>query len=103
MTLARKVIFARTQSQLIRFCYSQPGAKALQLMGTRAHEVRAYTSSLVSKGTSAIDDILMAGNWRSHNTFTNHYLRDISQQEGDLLRIGPIVAGQKVVIHTSVQ
>ena len=90
-------------SQLIRFCYSQPGSKALQLTGTRAHEVRAYASSLVSKGTSAIDDILMAGNWRSHNTFTNHYLRDISHQEGDLLRIGPIVAGQKVVIHTSVQ
>jgi len=78
MTLARKATFVSTISgwisQLIRFCYSQPGTKALQLSGTRAHEVRAYASSLVAKGTSAIDDILMAGNWRSHNTFTNHYL-----------------------------
>jgi len=45
--------------------------------------------------------LLMAGNWGSHNTFTNHYLRDIFQQEGDLLKLGPIVASQKVVVHTS--
>lgn len=88
-------------SQLIRFVYSQPGKKALELTGARAHEVRSYAASLVSKGTTAIEDILSSGNWKSHNTFTDHYLRDISQQEGEMLKIGPIVAGQKVVIHTS--
>lgn len=87
-------------AQLIRFVYSQPGNKALELTGLRAHEVRAYSASLVAKGTTAIEDILSAGNWKSHSTFTQHYLRDISQQEGDMLRLGPIVAAQKVVIHT---
>lgn len=86
-------------SQLIRFCYAQPGKKALEITGSRAHEIRAYSSSLVSKGTSALEDILSSGNWKSHSTFTDHYLRDISQQEGDLIRLGPIVASQKVVIH----
>ena len=88
-------------SQLIRFVYSQPGSKALKLTGTRAHEVRAYATSLVSRGTYALEDILQAGNWKSHSTFTEHYLRDLSSQEGDLLRLGPIVAGQRVVVHTS--
>ena len=87
-------------SQLIRFVYAQPGKKALELTGSRAHEVRAYSASLVSKGTPAIDDVLAAGNWKSHNTFTDHYLRDLTLQEGEMLRLGPIVAGQKVVIHT---
>ena len=88
-------------SQLIRHCYSQPGAKAIQLTGARTHEVRAYAATLVSRGTSSIDDILAAGNWKAHTTFTHHYLRDITRQEGNMLRMGPIVAGQKIVIHTS--
>lgn len=88
-------------SQLIRHCYAQPGAKAIQLTGSRAHEVRAYAATLVSRGTSSIDDILAAGNWKAHTTFTHHYLRDITRQEGNMLRLGPIVAGQKIVVHTS--
>ena len=87
-------------SQLIRYCYSQPGSKALELSGTRAHEVRAYATSLVSKGTTALEDILQAGNWKRHNTFTQHYLRDLSNLEGELIKLGPLVAGQRVVVHT---
>jgi len=86
-------------SQLIRFCYNQPGKKALELSGTRAHEIRAYASTLVSKGTASLEDILQAGNWRKHSTFTLHYLRDISKQEGEHIRLGPIVAGERVIIH----
>ena len=85
-------------SQLIKFCYSQPGTKAIELVGVRAHEVRAYATTLVSKGSTALEDILQAGNWKRHNTFTNHYLQDISIQEGELLNLGPLVAGQQVVV-----
>jgi len=85
-------------AKLIHFCYNQPGNKALKLTGTRAHEVRAYASTLVSRGTSALEDVLQSGNWKSHSTFTSHYLKDIADQEGELFKLGPIVAGQKIII-----
>jgi len=89
-------------AKLIQFCYHQPGSSALQLTGARAHEVRAYASTLVARGTSALEDVLQAGNWKSHSTFTSHYLRDLAQQEGDLMKLGPIVAAQKIIMpHSS--
>ena len=44
-----------------------------------------------------LEDILHTCSWKSHNTFTNHYLKDITIFQDGLLRVGPIVAAQRVV------
>jgi len=84
-------------SHLIEFAYKSPGPRALQLTGKKAHEVRAYASSLVHKGCWSIEDVVASGQWTNPNTFIDHYLRDLSEQADGISRVGPIVAGQKVI------
>jgi len=84
-------------SSLISLCYKQPSQTATSLSGRSTHEIRAYASSLVHKGCWAIEDILQSGTWTSNQVFINHYLRDFTEQEGSLRRLGPIVAGKKIV------
>ena len=63
----------------------------------KAHEVRALAASLVFKGGVALDDIMASCFWRSHLTFTNFYLKDLCWHNGDVMKIGPMVAAQHVV------
>ena len=43
-----------------------------------------------------LGDILKAAQWRSHNTFTSFYLKDMTLHEEDILRLGPLVTAQQV-------
>jgi len=84
-------------SSLLSYCYRQPGHTAVTLSGRSTHEIRAYASSLVHRGCWSLEDIMQSGSWTSNQVFVNHYLRDIAEQEGSLHRIGPLVAGKKIV------
>ena len=84
-------------SDLIQFCYKNPGNLAISLSGRSTHEIRAYAASLVHKGSWAMEDVLASGQWSNNLTFIDHYLRDLTEQQGPISRLGPIVAGQKVV------
>ena len=84
-------------TSLIEYCYKQPGKQAIKLSGRNTHEIRAYASTLVHKGSSNLEDVLAAGQWTNQLVFIEHYLRDITEQQGALHRLGSIVAGQKVV------
>jgi len=68
-----------------------------QLHSIKAHDVRAMSASLSLLRSVSLDQILQAAGWRSHNVFTQFYLRDLSAQSEDLLRLGPLVASQTVV------
>ena len=49
-------------------------------------------------GVRISDAILDACYWEFHNTFTNFYLNDLSWHHGQMLKLGPIVSAQNVVI-----
>merc|ERR1712121_47109 len=58
-----------------------------QLLHVRAHEVRALASSWDALKQVSFSDIMAACRWRSHSTFSDYYLRDISCIEGELLAL----------------
>ena len=84
---------------LIHRVYKEANQEACQLAGRDVHLVRKYASTLLFHGSSDMDSLLQACSWKSHNTFTDFYLRDLTGMEQDLLRLGPIVAAQHVVNH----
>ena len=88
---------SRWITDLIHFAYKQPGSKALSLSGRNAHEVRAYAATLVQKGCRNMEDVLAAGQWSGTLVFVDHYLRDMTEQQGNISKLGPIVAAQKVI------
>ena len=63
----------------------------------RAHETRGIAPSLLFKKNFAVDKVLKTGTWRSHTTFTRHYLRDFAHRSLDTFHLGPVVVAQALV------
>ena len=63
----------------------------------RARETRGIAPSILFRKNFAVDQVLKAGTWRRHTTFTRHYLRDIAHKSLDTFHLGPVVAAQAVV------
>ena len=59
--------------------------------------MRGIAQSLLFKKNFAVDQVLKAGTWRRHSTFTRHYLRDIAHKSLDTFHLGPVVAAQALV------
>ena len=58
---------------------------------------RGIAPSILFRKNFAVDQVLKAGTWRRHTTFTRHYLRDIAHKSLDTFHLGPVVAAQSVV------
>ena len=82
-----------------KFCYSKVGDTDMDSFGVRAHNVRAFAASKAFYGDVSMDQILQACHWKSHNTFTSFYLKDLSgQNQKDLsYHLGSFVAAQRVM------
>ena len=70
---------------------------ALPVPAPRARETRGIAPSILTRKNFAVDQVLKAGTWRRHTTFTRHYLRDIAHKSLDTFHLGPVVAAQSVV------
>ena len=78
-------------------------SRAYELSGTaqpvpapRARGTLGIAPSLLFKNF-AVDQVLKAGTWRRHTTFTRHYLRDLAHRSLDTFHLGPVVAAQALV------
>ena len=44
----------------------------------------------------SLEQILAACHWKSHNTFTQFYLKDVAWADSELYHLGPVVAAQQI-------
>ena len=70
--------------------------EALTLHQVKAHDVRAFAASKAFQGGISLDQILAAYHWKSHNTFTQFYLKDVAWADSELFHLGPVVAAQQI-------
>ena len=56
--------------QTVILCY--------ELSDTKAHDVRAFAASKAFQSGVSLEQILSACHWKSHNTFTQFYLKDVA-------------------------
>ena len=83
--------------QTILLAYENSNPESQQLYQVKAHDVRSMAASLAFKGGISLNEILQACFWKSHNTFTNFYLKDLCWHNGQILKLGPIVSAQHVI------
>ena len=80
--------------EVIKGAYAANG-RALDDLSPRAHEVRAWATSLALARSCTLADILQAAYWRSSSTFIKCYLRDITiRGEDGSSSLAPCVAAQ---------
>ena len=89
---------------MVSFWLQKMISRAYQLLGRsvpdpppRARETHGITPSLPFKKNFAIDQVLKAGSWRRHTTFTRHYLRNLAHRSLETFHLGPVVAAQALV------
>ena len=65
----------------------------------KAHTVRSISASLGFTANRSLYQVLKAGTWTRHNTFTNFYLKRFSVRKLDkfAVELGPLIAAQSVV------
>ena len=65
----------------------------------KAHDVRSMSASLAFKGGASLEQILGSCYWKSHNTFTIFYLKDVAWQSHDQsdYKLGPVLSAQHIV------
>ena len=71
----------------------------MDLIGVKPHDVRAFAASKAFYGGTSMDQIMQACHWKSHNTFTKFYLKDLAaqdQKEGSY-HLRSFVAAQQVM------
>ena len=77
-------------------CYQLSDQEAHVLHQVKAHDVRAFAASKAFQGVVSLDQILSACQWKSQNTFTQFYLKDVAWADTDLYHLGPVVASQQI-------
>ena len=82
--------------QTVILCYELSDQAALTLHQVKAHDVRAFAASKAFQSGISLDQILSACHWKSHNTFTQLYLKDVAWADSELFHLGPVVAAQQV-------
>ena len=64
--------------QTVILCYELSDQEAHTLHQVKAHDVRAFAASKAFQSGVSLEQILLACHWKSHNTFTQFYLKDVA-------------------------
>ena len=78
-------------SQTVILCYELSDQEAQTLHQVKAHDVRAFAASKAFQLGVSLEHILAACHWKSHNTFTQFYLKDVAWADSELYHLGPVV------------
>ena len=82
--------------QTVILCYELSDQEAHTLHQVKAHDVRAFAASKAFQAGISLEQILSACHWKSHNTFTQFYLKDVAWADSELYHLGPVVAAQQI-------
>ena len=81
----------------VHYAYKLKDIESRRAAGIRSHEIRAIAASLAVRKNISLSEVLRTCSWKSHTTFTSHYLRDVTVLQNGLLRLGPVVVAETVV------
>ena len=87
--------------QTVILCYELSDQQAHTLHQVKAHDVRSFAASKAFQSGVSLEQILSDCHWKSHNTFTQFYLKDVAWADSELYHLGPVVAVQQIQQQTS--
>ena len=82
--------------QTVILCYELSDQEAHTLHQVKTHDVRAFAASKAFQSGVSLEQILSACHWKSNNTFTQFYRKDVAWADSELYHLGPVVAAQQI-------
>ena len=82
--------------QTVTLYYELSDQEAHTLHQVKDHDVRAFAASKAFQSGVSLEQILSACQWKSYNTFTQFYLKDVAWADSELYHLGPVVAAQQI-------
>ena len=82
--------------QTVIMCYELSDQEALTVHQVKAHDVRTFAASKAFKSGVSLEQILSACLSKSHNIFSQFYLKDVAWADSELYNLGAIVAVQQI-------
>ena len=79
----------------VSVCYEHSSPDTQRLYHVKAHDVRSMSASWAFFRNVSLESIMSACSWKSHNTFTSYYLKDLTRIQGDMLCLGPLVVAKQ--------
>ncbi len=90
-----KEIHANTISSWLKktilLCYGGVSEEDQKITGVKAHQVRSVAASWAFHENVSMDTIMSACTWKSHNTFSSYYLKDLAWMKEEMYSLGPVV------------
>lgn len=87
---------------VIVMAYKEMAPETASLFKIHAHQIRGMAASWALLGGVSVDQVLKACHWRSHNTFTEFYLKPLTWSHKDQMSLGPFVAAQNIILNSNV-
>ena len=78
-------------------CYQLSSSQVRDFHGVKAHQVRSLAASWALHKNCPLEKILAACSWKSHATFTNYYLRDLTLEKDGMRQLGPLIVAKQLV------
>ena len=82
--------------QTVILWYELSDQEAHLLHQVETHDVGAFAASKAFQSGISLEQILSASHWKSHNTFTQFYLKVVAWADSELYHLSPIVAAQQI-------
>ena len=86
----------RDIKQNVILCYELSDHEALTIPQVKAHDVRPFAASKAFQSGVPLEQLLSACHWKSHNIFTQFYLKDVAWADSEFFHLGPVVAAQQI-------
>ena len=59
-------------------------------------DLKLFAASKAFQSGVSLEQILSACHWKSHNTFTQFYLKDVAWADSELYHMGTVVVAQQI-------
>ena len=84
--------------QTITLAYQLAGEGDFRLVNSRPHQLRGLSTTWNFRHSLNLQQILDAASWASHTSFTSFYLKEMTEIEGQLYKLGPLVMAQQIIV-----
>jgi hypothetical protein len=95
--LLTKLTVSNWIKKTVKYAYVNSTDEDRVVTQIRAHDVRGFATSWAFSNSVPLVEVLRAGTWKNHSTFSEYYLKDVSTLKDAMLSLVTLSVAQQRV------